>query len=780
MNIRYSQFTPLTIIAIVFVLLWLPVRVVAETQWPIPGRNEIPKDAKQFFLTFGSTKKEFKIHIIGDTVEAKGDRSDYKISRLPMRDTYIYADAVGQGQVLVLQDPSSENGYEAILSVRPGEKDKGKYRVRAFYSLTRPKDPAFVKLIRIPDPPEWWAGTHRYTQAGLFWGEQGGRSQSLIDRRKKPAFRWQGEVDQYAVLAFDGRHLKLIDYGFAGSRTKTENVGNTLRSIQGHYLILSECSGPGQIRVIQQMNIQGVKPEILIEINYKYVKGISRYSLTGYLVPNAMVDDFYRPEEKFAETWSQAKDAQSKGEMLNAADHWSRIATQTKDEITRLWAIEKFCMLQPYPGKGPNAREEGVIKSRQKKEVNYLSKLAEKPTEYEDSEPLSVLYGKNMILTWPKKYIAQLTTKWRHLAELDICMDWLKAWTGKDAGRINGKRMVSCFRLDGGRRGVYSAYRIHLARKRISFPPVADLHEVSHGFSSGFTPLTIGFMGEGLTDFDKISSLHFLGLREASFVCRRKYLTSLKRHMYYGGKLQDISGYHAPSGFYLMLLDLFCRDTEGNLDWHEFTKLFDQSRGCKASVDKNTDKAVRWRNLIDLCEKAFGKEALKLLGDLGLPTSNTVIIDNTDDPQGEIVQDNKMAVLNIQCDKPLTVKNMAEKARVYTNKKHSYVNVPKYLQGLQYTLHGHKNTGRVSCHVKESGWIYLCLGGGVTPRLLGLDGTWRMCGGMPDSGSKGKNWWTIYQTEVRMGQKLIIPAPNRCGAVIVAKEITLDTSETRK
>jgi len=537
------------------------------------------------------------------------------IAPLPRRRLFIYiAVDEGRGQVLALQDPTPANGYEAVISVRDGGAGRGSYNFRAFYSLTRPKEPEFIKLIRVPNAP----GPHYtrdgrflgpaapktvprscYSQDGRFWGEKPGPVRSLINQTADPAFHWKGEVDEYAVLAFDGKHLTLLDCGLSNSRTISEKTSKAALGIEDHYLILSECSGRGRVRVIQPMNVQESK-QVLIEVHNPDVNRASRYILTGYLVPKGKVDEFYRPRNDLTERCVQAKEAQSVGDMSTAASHWAWIAAHTKEEQTRLWAIEKFCMLQPYPGPNPNPTEDKTL------------------TNYQTKESLEILLGKNMILPWPKDYTARVPTKWRFLAELDICMEWLKVWTGRDSVRLRKKRMISRFRIDQGATALYVSFRLHIPRKEMRFPPDHGpySHEVSHGFVGVGAIAPTGRFNEGLTEVARTSYWHFLGLNDASVAFRGKCLVGLVQHMFSGGSALDAPGYAGAAALYFVIMDHFCRHPDGNPDWHQFTKLFNLA--SEAEIDKNASEEDRWRLLVDLCGKAFGKEARLVLKGLGM------------------------------------------------------------------------------------------------------------------------------------------------------------------
>ena len=133
-----------------------------------------------------------------------------------------------------------------------------------------------------------------------------------------------------------------------------------------------------------------------------------------------------------------------------------------------------------------------------------------------------------------------------------------------------------------------------------------------------------------------------------------------------------------------------------------------------------------------------------------------------------------VATLGIQARWPVAIKTMGEKARVYINHKDNFTQIPEFLQGLQYTLHHRKRIINISCRVKASGRIYLCLFGDKTPESIGQHRDWKKCGTMPGPSFQGKKWWTIYHADVKVGQILTFSRDDKMGLTIAAKKITKD------
>ena len=618
------------------------VAALEEEPWPLIGRNSLPEDATLFLQFWDEVQTKCDISISGNTVQTKGN---YRLlATLPKSINYIYVELIeGRGYVSVYQDPCEENGYEAIISVQDVGAGPGRHEVRAYYSQICPEDPPFISVIRIPNAPQPYHTTDGrfmgpmqpqpltrsyYNQDGRFWGEKPGQVRSLIDWTFPPAFHWEGQINEYAVLAFDGIEVKLFDCGLTGSHTVTQQTNGHEGSIEDYYLVLSECTGPGRVRVIQPMNVKDVRGrdlpdlKVLIEIDDRDVPNASHYSLTAHLVPKAQVDEFYRTGSDFAERITQANEAQTMGDMSTAASHWAWIAAHTREEQSRLWAIEKFCMLQPYRGPDPNPQEEEMLNILQNQALEEDPELRNStPVPFQD-QLLELLPGKNMILAWPKDYTADVPTKWRFLAELDACMEWLKEWTGNDEVRQRRKRMIARFRVDEGGTALYVSFRLHIPRREMRIPPDHEpySHEVSHGFVYFPAITPTGRFAEGLTEVSRTGYWHFLGLDDASVAFRQKCLIGLMHHMCLGGTVLDAPGYAGAASLYFVIMDHFCQGAGEQLDWHKLTKLYTLAK--EVEIDREATEVERWQLVADLCEIAFGEETRSVLTALGLPVPN--------------------------------------------------------------------------------------------------------------------------------------------------------------
>ena len=136
----------------------------------------------------------------------------------------------------------------------------------------------------------------------------------------------------------------------------------------------------------------------------------------------------------------------------------------------------------------------------------------------------------------------------------------------------------------------------------------------------------------------------------------------------------------------------------------------------------------------------------------------------------------ELTVMEVWGDRPLAVRSLKENVAIHTNREYRFVQIPEFLKDLPFTVHEHNNPATVTCQVKKSGTLYLALWDPATPKTLGLKQTWKSVGTMRGAGFKGPNTWRIYETTVEANEKFIIKPPDRWGAVVVSRQIKLDTS----
>lgn len=134
----------------------------------------------------------------------------------------------------------------------------------------------------------------------------------------------------------------------------------------------------------------------------------------------------------------------------------------------------------------------------------------------------------------------------------------------------------------------------------------------------------------------------------------------------------------------------------------------------------------------------------------------------------------KVAVLGVQANWPYKIRRITENSLTYVNRKNKFKEVPDFLKGLDYTLQYRKRIMNISCHVKDSGILYLGLFGDITPEQIGQQGTWGKCGTLKISGLDENQSMTVYKTYEQKDKILIFNQRDTFGLTVFAKEITKD------
>ena len=563
---------------LVFVLLVFSWAAAGDT---LPGRSRVPAGATLCVVWTVDVDEVDELTLRGkqvETVHVKGQpprRSKTELLvPLPRRELALFARfRRGRGKVEVVQDPSRDNGYRGIVRVTDTKRGWAKQVVEIFYGPRPAPPPPFP--VALPDAKK--------TKRPHFWGERSGPARALTGKTPE-AFRWEGSVEGYAVLAVGARGLELLPAPDARAKTTKMSWGSP--DFDGRYLVLSVCEGPNHARVIQRMNTAAER-RVLIEIE---AKGVCR--VVGHVVSAADVHALHPSPPELTESWAAARAAEQEGRLAAAAAHWIAAATRSATVEPRLWAIEQFCRLQPYPGP----------------ELSVIEKLT--VARLAAQERVATLRGRNIVFAWPADYLDANPARWRFLAETDAAMEWLKRWTGKDQVRARGKRMISRFRADNGGVALYVDFRLHIPRKEMRFPPDHGpySHEVSHGYIVFPALSPTGRYNEGLTEVSRVAYWWFLGLDERWRPFERRCLETLKRHYDEGGDLGDVPGYAGAAGVFLTLARRFCARKDGSIDWHHFATLFRASKG-KPGFDR----------LVEAAERAFGPKARALMEQLRLP-----------------------------------------------------------------------------------------------------------------------------------------------------------------
>jgi hypothetical protein len=131
-----------------------------------------------------------------------------------------------------------------------------------------------------------------------------------------------------------------------------------------------------------------------------------------------------------------------------------------------------------------------------------------------------------------------------------------------------------------------------------------------------------------------------------------------------------------------------------------------------------------------------------------------------------------LATVEVKGSRPLALGTFGAKTVLSPNRDYHFADAPPCLIGMQFTAHLHKNPATVSGTVLTSGLVYVCAEAGLTLSALGLDAaTWRRVGTMTAIAVGGKYPFHIYEGKVQGDQALSLPACDRWGVILAAKEI---------
>ncbi|MFA5193679.1 MAG: hypothetical protein WC740_23465, partial [Verrucomicrobiia bacterium] len=130
------------------------------------------------------------------------------------------------------------------------------------------------------------------------------------------------------------------------------------------------------------------------------------------------------------------------------------------------------------------------------------------------------------------------------------------------------------------------------------------------------------------------------------------------------------------------------------------------------------------------------------------------------------------AMLEVKGSKPLAMGAFSKSAVIHPNRDFVFNDAPSCLAGLQFTAHTHKSPAAVTSTAKSGGRVYLCLSAETKLESLGLKPSdWQPAGKMNALAAGRKFPWNVYQSDLREGQTLSLPARDRWGAILAAKEI---------
>jgi hypothetical protein len=168
-------------------------------------------------------------------------RARFRVSSaLPAQDgTLRIVREAGRGDVSVIQQPTADNGYTAIIQISDNEGGADNYRISAYYTSLN---------------------DGRLGRGNRGRGNQGRDNQGRDDRigrgrndvQEAAALRWSGDVDGAVLITWRGNDVtqRMVNGG-AVRRASSNVVGNPVRA-QGGQLTVTTREGRGRVEVVQQ------------------------------------------------------------------------------------------------------------------------------------------------------------------------------------------------------------------------------------------------------------------------------------------------------------------------------------------------------------------------------------------------------------------------------------------------------------------------------------------------------------------------------------------------
>lgn len=251
----------------------------------------------QLFSWSGRVDREVRLTIRGSQVSNTNETSIQSRARfrvnaaLPAQDgTLRVVREAGRGDVSVIQEPSSNNGYTAIIQITDNEGGADSYRVRAYY---------------VPSNNGYGRGNRGRGKGGMNNNDRDDRNDRMRDRNNGmrdgnngsrdgnngrrdrndnqdvAALRWSGDVDGEVLLTWRGNDVAQRMVNGAPVRRASSNViGDPVRA-RGGQLVLSSREGRGRIEVVQQPTAQNRYTSIIRIIDPE--RGYGHYDFTASL-----------------------------------------------------------------------------------------------------------------------------------------------------------------------------------------------------------------------------------------------------------------------------------------------------------------------------------------------------------------------------------------------------------------------------------------------------------------------------------------------------------------
>jgi len=229
----------------------------------------------QLFSWSGRVDREVRLTMRGSQAVNTNEssiqsRARFRVnSALPARDgTLRIVREAGRGDVSVVQQPSANNGYTAIIQITDNEGGADNYRISAYYVSND------GRYARRTD-----GGRGRDDDRGR--DDRNDRGRGRNDGRDVAALRWSGDVDGEVLITWRGDNVTQRLVNGAGVRRPSSNVvGNPIQA-RGGQLAVSTREGRGRVDVVQQPSARNGFTSIIRIVDPE--RGYGHYDITASL-----------------------------------------------------------------------------------------------------------------------------------------------------------------------------------------------------------------------------------------------------------------------------------------------------------------------------------------------------------------------------------------------------------------------------------------------------------------------------------------------------------------
>lgn len=234
----------------------------------------------QLFSWSGRVDREVRLTIRGSQASNTQETSIQSRARfrvnaaLPAQDGSLrIVREAGRGDVQVIQEPSSQNGYTAIIQITDNEGGADNYRISAYYV------PSNSGYGRKGNRGRGQGNNGQYGNDRRDDRNDRGRGRNDVDAA---ALRWSGDVDGEVLITWRGNDVAQRIVNGAPVRRASSNVlGKPMQAARDGQLSVNTREGRGRIEVVQQPSAQNRYTSIIRITDPE--RGYGHYDFTARL-----------------------------------------------------------------------------------------------------------------------------------------------------------------------------------------------------------------------------------------------------------------------------------------------------------------------------------------------------------------------------------------------------------------------------------------------------------------------------------------------------------------